>query len=128
MYVLSKVIETIVKPLAHIFNLSFSNGIFPDDMKIAKIIPLFKNGRKTDYCRPIFILSQFSKILEKLFSIRMKYLLTVNSVLSDCQYGFRSGMSTTHAAMELLETITSAIDNNKYCAGVFIDLKDEVTR
>ena len=47
MYVLSKVIETIVKPLAHIFNLSFSSGIFPDDMKIAKIIPLFKNGRQT---------------------------------------------------------------------------------
>ena len=92
-------------------------------MKIAKIIPLFKNGRKTDFTnyRLISILSQFSKILEKLFSIRLDNLFTVNSVLCDCQYGFRSGMSTTHAALKLLETITSAI-NNKYCAGVFIDL------
>ena len=74
MYVLSKVIETIVKPLAHIFNLSFSSGIFPNDMKIAKIIPLFKNGRKTDFTnyRPISILSQFSKIM---------YCLTANTVL-----------------------------------------------
>ena len=43
MYVLSTILETSVKPLAHVFNLSFSSGIFPDDnMNIAKIIPVFK--------------------------------------------------------------------------------------
>ena len=61
MYVISKVIVSIAKPLAHIFNLSFSCGIFPDHMKIAKIIPIFKNGQKTEFTnyRPISILSQF---------------------------------------------------------------------
>ena len=44
MYVISKVIKSIVKPLAHIFNVSFLSGLFPDDMNISKIIPLFKNG------------------------------------------------------------------------------------
>ena len=79
-----------MKPLAHIVNLYFSSGIFPDDMKIAKIIPLFKNGGKTDFTnyRPISILWQFSKIIVKLFSIRLAKLLTVNNALSDGQYGF----------------------------------------
>ena len=64
-----------VKPLtiAHIFNLSLFCGVFPDYMKIAKIIPIFKNGQKTEFTnyRSISILSQFSKILEKLFNRRL---------------------------------------------------------
>ena len=46
MYVISKVIVSIAKPLAHIFNLSFSCGIFPDHMKIAKLFQYLKTGRK----------------------------------------------------------------------------------
>ena len=74
MYVISKLIVSIAKPLAHIFNLLFSCGIFPDHMKIAKIIPILKNGQKTEFIiyRPISILSQFSKILEKLFNLRLE--------------------------------------------------------
>ena len=75
MYVVSKVICPIVKPLAHIFNLSFTSGIFPEDMKIAKVIPRFKNGSKTDLTnyRPISIISQFSKILKKIFYKRRRF-------------------------------------------------------
>ena len=125
MYVISKVIVSIAKPLAHIFNLSFSCGIFPDHMKIAKIIPIFKNGQKTEFTnyRRISILSQFSKILEKLFNLRLEKCLDANKILSDSQYGFRPGMSTVHAAAELVEQISSAIDGQSCCAGVFIDLK-----
>ena len=125
MYVISKVIISIAKPLAHIFNLSFSCGVFPDHMKIAKIIPIFKNGQKTEFTnyRPISILSQFSKILKKLFNLRLEKFLDANKILSDSQYGFRSGMSTDHAAAELVEQIASAIDGQRCCAGVFIDLK-----
>ena len=32
-------------------------------------------------------------------------------------------MSTTHALLELVEEITSSLDNNKYAIGVFVDLK-----
>ena len=46
-----------------------------------------------------------------------------SNILSACQYGFRTDISTTHAALKLIATITSAIDNKKHCAGVFIDLK-----
>ena len=118
-YILSKVTDQIVKPLVHIFNLSFSSGIFPSEMKTAKVIPVFKSGNRSDFSnyRPISILSQFSKILENNFKIS-------NEILSNCQYGFRSCMSTVHAALELIESISTAVDNKKkHCAGVFIDLK-----
>ena len=100
MYVISNVIVSIAKPLAHILNLSFSCGVFADHMKIAKLIPIFKNGQKTEFTnyRPISILSQFSKILEKLFNLRLETFLDANKILSDSQHGFRPGMSTVHAA------------------------------
>ena len=125
MYVVFKVIISTAKPLAHIFNLSFSFGVFPDHMKIAKIIPIFKNRQKTEFTnyRPISILSQFCKISEKLFNLRLEKILDANKILSDSQYGFRPGMSTVHAAAELVEQISSAIDSQSCCAGVFIDLK-----
>ena len=77
MSVLSKVTDQIVKPLVHIFNLSFSSGIFPSEMKTAKVIPVFKGGNRSDFsnCRPISLLSQFSKILEKLFHLRLEQFL-----------------------------------------------------
>ena len=125
MYVLSKVTDQIVKPLVHIFNLSFSSGIFPSEMKTAKVIPVFKSGNRSDFSnyRPISLLLQFSKILEKLFNLRLEQFLISNEILSNCQYGFRSSMSTVHAALELIESISTAVDNKKHCAGVFIDLK-----
>ena len=97
-------------------------------MKIAKIIPIFKNGQKTEFTnyRPISILSQFSKILEKLFNLRLDKFLDANKILSNSQYGLRPGMSTVHAAAELVEQIASAIDGQRCCAGVFIDLKRSI--
>ena len=94
-------------------------------MKTAKVIPVFKSGNRSDFSnyRPISLLSQFSKILEKLFNLRLEQFLISNEILSNCQYGFRSCMSTVHAALELIESISTAVDNKKHCAGVFIDLK-----
>ena len=86
---------------------------------------MFKSGDRSDFSnyRPISLLSQFSKVLEKLFNFRLEIFLISNEILSNCQYGFRSRMSTVHAALELIESISTAIDNKKHCAGVFIDLK-----
>ena len=118
MYALSKVTDQIVKPLVHIFNLSFSSGIFPGEMKTAKVIPLFKSGDRSDFSnyRPISLLSQFCKVLEQLFNFRLEQFLISNEILSNCQYGFRSRMSTVHAALELKESISTVIDNKKNIA------------
>ena len=73
MTIVKEVISDIVVPLACICNLSFQLGCFPDKMKTAKVIPLFKAGDKKLYTnyRPLSLLSQFSKILEKLFVARL---------------------------------------------------------
>ena len=101
MWVLSKIAPQVVKPLVHIFNLSFSTGIFASEMKIAKVIPLFKNGNKSYFSKyhPISLLSQFLKILEKLFNEQLQQFLNTNNILSNSQYGFRAHMSTVHAAL-----------------------------
>jgi hypothetical protein len=69
MIIVKNIIEEIVEPLTYIFNLSFQSGKFPNKMKIAKIIPLYKDGDRHNFTnyRPVSILPQFSKVLEKLF-------------------------------------------------------------
>ena len=73
MLVVKRVISGIAKPLTFICNKSFDSGIFPNDLKIAKVIPLFKTGNRKECSnyRPVSILPQFSKILERLFYNRL---------------------------------------------------------
>ena len=56
------------KPLEIVFNASFSTGVVPSDFKIANIVPVFKKGSQSSLCnyRPIFLISVFSKLVEKL--------------------------------------------------------------
>ena len=121
---IKQIINQIVRPFVHICNVSFQTGVFPDKMKIAKVVPLFKSGEKnvfTNY-RPISLLPQFSKILEKLYIERMDTFINKHDILSPSQYSFRSNMSTSHALLELVEEITSSLDNKKYSVGILIDL------
>ena len=122
MNIIKSVIKSISKPLVYICNLSLSSGIFPDDMKIARVIPLYKAGEKdlfTNY-RPVSLLPQFSKIL---FYSRLDKFISKHDILSNSQYGFRQNMSTNLALLELVEELTSLIDKKNKTIGVFIDLK-----
>jgi len=125
MTIIKSVIHSIIDPLVHICNKSFLSGTFPEKMKIAKVTPLYKEKDKglfSNY-RPISLLPQFSKIIEKLFSNRLDEFIEKNKILNDCQYGFRTGRSTSMALLELVEKIITSVDQNLYTIGVFIDLK-----
>lgn len=118
------VIEGIAKAFTDICNLSFKAGIFPTDMKIVKVSPLFKRGNKhqfTNY-RPISLLPQFSKILEKLFDARLDSFLQKHNIFTDNQYGFRKHRSTAFAIIDPVEEKTDAINSQKYVAGLYVDL------
>ena len=100
-------------------------GIFPERMKIAKVIPIFKSGKKdyfTNY-RPVSLIPQFSKILEKLFNNRLDKFLQINDILSNNQYGFRNNSTNCHALIDLHEQLTKSIDDKLYTIGVFFYLK-----
>lgn len=91
-------------------------------MKIAKVIPLFKNGDKHNFnnYRPISLLPQFSKILEKLFSSRLEKFLDKHQIISEGQYGFRIGRTTSMAIIDAIEEITNALDKKKICNWYFL--------
>ena len=107
MCLVKKIIPYIVKPLAHICHTSLINGIFPDRMKIARVIPLFKNGDVKEFSnyRPVSILPQFSKILEKVFDNRLMSLINDKQILNNSQFGFRKNMSTALAIILALKVI-----------------------
>ena len=93
--------------MSHIANISFEMGIFPDRMKIAKVIPIFKSGLQDSFTnyRPVSLLPQFLKILEKLFNNRFNKFLEINNTLSNSQYGFRNNSTTSHALIDLHEQL-----------------------
>ena len=76
MSIIKEIIPFVVSPFNYICNLSFYSGDFLYAMKIAKVLPVHKNGAKNEFnnYRPISLLPQFSKILEKLFDLRMENL------------------------------------------------------
>lgn len=124
MNVVKKVIHCILKPLTYICNLSFQTGTFPDEMKIARVFPIYKSGKKEHFenYRPISLLPQFSKILEKLYDNRLDIFLEKNDILSDCQYGFRKNHSTCLALIELLDKLTKSLDNKKHTVGIYTSI------
>ena len=124
--IVKNVIKCISESVTHICNLPFKYGVFPHKMKIAKILPLFKSGEKPLFINylPISLLPQVSKIQEKLFNSRLESFVNSCNILNCCQYGFREGMSTSHALVELLDEINNSLDNKKYTVGAFIALKE----
>lgn len=75
----------------------FLSGIFLDKMKMAKVVPIYINGDKhiiSNY-RPVSLLPQFSKILEKLFANRLDNFIEMYDLLNDHQYGCRSNSLTS---------------------------------
>ena len=118
------VIDALIVPTKHIFDLSLKKGVFPDKLKIARITPIFKSGEKNlvNNYRPISVLSCFSKVLERIMHNRLYLFLLDNNILYDKQFGFQKDNSTEHAILQLTNQILQSFEQNKFTIGVFIDL------
>ena len=113
-----------IKPLTYLINSSFESGTFPEELKLAKVIPIFKSGDKQDISnyRPISILSFFSKVLEKTMYNHLINLIDANKIVYKYQFEFRISHSTNHAIISLAEKVSNAMDSGKISIGVFLDL------
>ena len=106
------------------FGDSINLRVFPKNLKLVKVTPIFKSGESelfTKY-RPILVLPCFSKILERIMDNRLYEYLTKNNLQFDKQLKFRKGHSTKHTLIEHVNKIYGSLNENKYTLGVFIDL------
>ena len=114
----------ICKPLTLIINQMLTTGIFPDDLNVAKVIPLFKKGKKEilDNYRPISLLPSISKIFERVIFNQIHAYFTAHNLYYSGQHGFREKHSTQLVASELVDRITLELDIGNTPISTFIDL------
>jgi hypothetical protein len=117
-------INAVIEPLLFIINESIRTGKFPNAFKIAKVIPIFKSGSKSDInnFRPISMLSVFAKILEKLVKLQLQSHLEINKIIVSNQYGFRSNKNTSNALFDITNEIVQKVGEGNHVLITFLDL------
>ena len=112
-----------VHTVCDLVNASFQSGVFPEKLKVARVIPVYKRGDRENInnYRPISMLSFMSKIYEKLLYTRLIKFINNHNILYDLQFGFRTGTSTTDAISCLVEYLYEVINQKQYAINIFID-------
>lgn len=123
-YIIKQTIHTISEPLSFIINQCLATGYFSPLLKISKVIPIFKKGDKAQFqnYRPVSIVPIFSKILESVMLRQLNYFFETNNLLTDSQFGFRQGRSTTSAVLKIVETSLQNFENKDLTSLVLCDL------
>ena len=100
----------------HVLNSSLSHGVFPSELKVARVIPIFKgeDTMKINNYRPVSVLPLFSKIFERVIYERINNFITKNYILYKYQFGFREGYCTNVALIVLMDKIVNFI-NGQNC-------------
>jgi hypothetical protein len=110
--------------LQYIINLSLSTGYFPDQLKVAKVKPVYKKGLETEVgnYRPVSLISVFSKIIEKIMHKRLSSFLNTHNIINNKQHGFCKGKSTNTAISEFIKRVYKSMDEREIRIGLFLDL------
>lgn len=122
--ILKDIVEEIIAPLTLLVNQAISTGKFPEKLKMAKVIPVYKKAEKenVENYRPISVLPVLSKVFEKTMHKQLQEYFETNNLFYDRQYGFRKGHSTELAVLDLMDTIYWSIETAKVPINIFIDL------
>lgn len=123
--ILKRTCINVIKVLTYIINKSLSVGMFPDCLKEAVILPIFKKGSNLECSnyRPISLLPSVSKIIEKIIKKRVIGFYNKTDFFSSNQFGFRSGFSTEAALLNFITTVSGSINAGKKVSGLFLDIK-----
>ena len=112
-----------ISPLNYVCNLSLHQGVFPDEMKIANVIPLYKKDDSMVFSnyRPVSLLCSLSKVFEKIMYNRLLAFLEKYKIIYRYQFGFRKYHSTYLAVMALIDRIIKYLEDGDHIVGVFLD-------
>lgn len=104
------------------------SGDFPHELKLAKVIPVFKGGGATDIhnYRPISLLPIFSKLYERMINDRLTSFFRKYDIITKEQYGFQKHKSTEQALLHIKDKIVENIENKQLTLGLFLDFKKAV--
>ena len=117
-------VNELVSPLTIVINQMLNTGVFPNQLKISKVIPKYKSKDHTllSNYRPIALLPSISKIFEYVFLEQLSNYFIQNNLLSSQQYGFRAKHSTELAALNLVDHLTYKLDSGNIPTNIYIDL------
>ena len=122
-HISTKLLKSIqsIPAISHLINQSINTSIFPDQLKIAKVVLIFKkkDNMNIENYRPISLLSSISKIFEKIAYNQIYAYLTDYKILYQSQYGFGIKHSTEYAALELTDQIMSSLDQGNTPIAIF---------
>ena len=121
---IKRVQNVLIEPLTFLMNQSLSTGIFPNELKIYRVKPLYKsdNSSLLSNYRPISVLSSISKVYEYVVFKQLLNYMECNRLFYTDQYGFRPGHSTELAAARFVTELVVVMDNYKIPTSVLIDL------
>ena len=122
--------STLCHPLSEIFNLCFSSGTFQIKWKEAPVQPIPKKGKSTnknDY-RPISLLSNISKVMEKIITKRLQEFFDNNKILNNRNSGLKKGDSAVYRLLELTHDIYQGMEDRKHTCTVFLDISKAFDR
>ena len=110
---------TLASPFSVVFNRSLEQGYFPSSWKHGNVIPLHKKDDKSlpSNYRPITLLSQIGKTLERCIHKHMYNYVLENQILTPFQSGFVSGDSTTYQLLHTYHTFCNAVDGGRRSKG-----------
>lgn len=117
--------QELAPTFVHLFNKMVSSSIYPNCLKIHKVVPIPKksNASSIDDYRPVAVLSIVDKIIEKVLFHKLSDYFEGNNLLYDLQFGFRKGCSTVDAVVNVTQYICSGLDNGfNGVAAIFFDL------
>ena len=116
--------NVISEPLSIIINQILKLGIFPDSLKISKVVPLYKKDDQTNLSnyRPISLLPSISKIFEKVLLEQLTTYLDNNNLIHNHQYGFRKHHSTGYAALHIVDYLNYEMDRKRTPTNIYLDL------
>jgi hypothetical protein len=123
-FITSQVIDLLAGPLSEVINCSLRKGIVPMAIKTARVLPIYKQGTKSEVSnyRPISILPFFSKFYERVLYDRLFSYIKQKNILYPLQHGFQPAHSTSMSLLDIQDKISAAIDNKQFSLGIFLDL------